>query len=311
MAPPRARLYCFTFHAYDWTIIELIKGIKHTWLVFQTEKGKTRGTPHLQGVIHFKNPISLRAAKALFPVDSKGRKSVHLEVAIKSPMVNLNYCTKVETRLEDNYYRFEGGQMPAQGQRSDLLAIFEFIRQAPLTPELQLWEQFPIPMLRYRRAFQRFQQCLVTAQSSMPIVTVVYGPTGTGKSHFCQEQAMVLFPEILPYYLPPSTPGGTPWADGYTGQPVVIINDFSGVMPFRTFLQILDKYPVLMQTKGGFTQWSPSHIFISANLHPSKWYPKDDPAYMFGPLRRRLETLPSRIIHMYQIYLGIADPDVE
>lgn len=34
----------------------------------------------------------------------------------------------------------------------------------------------------------------------------------------------------------------------------------------------MDRYPIGVEKKGGFTWWNPSKIFITTNYHPKEWY---------------------------------------
>lgn len=96
-----------------------------------------------------------------------------------------------------------------------------------------------------------------------PYVTVLHGPTGSGKTRRAFEHD----PELWSY-------PGSGWFDGYYGQATVLFDDFSGSEFKITFLlRLLDRYPMQVPVKGGFTWWAPEQIFITSNLSPDRWYP--------------------------------------
>lgn len=70
----------------------------------------------------------------------------------------------------------------------------------------------------------------------------LWGPTGVGKSH----AALVDFdPET--HYIYKNDNG---WWDGYTGQKIVVVNDFRGEIKYNELLQMLDKWPHYVKRRG-------------------------------------------------------------
>ena len=94
-------------------------------------------------------------------------------------------------------------------------------------------------------------------------VQVYWGRTGLGKTRkaFHQSKHNVWF------Y------GSDGWFDGYCGQENVIFDDFGGHEFKLTYLlKLLDRYPMDVRIKGGFTCWCPRTIYITSNKNPSDWY---------------------------------------
>ena len=56
-------------------------------------------------------------------------------------------------------------------------------------------------------------------------------------------------------------------------QETVIIDDFYGWMPFDTLLRLTDRYPMLVDIKGGAVQFTAKRIIITSNEVPDNWYP--------------------------------------
>lgn len=295
MSTTRCRGWCFTFHNYDETTIIDIKDIDCRWMIFQTEKGDENHTDHIQGAMWFNDGKDLVNTKAYFPLDTKGKDSVHLERVRGSPAQNKKYCTKIETRNILNFVAYEKGEMPEQGRRTDLAEILVILDEDPLMPEIELWKLYPMHMEQYGRRILHYQSLLIQEQTCHPKVIVYYGKTGTGKSHTSRKDALqVAMQTSNIYYFKVQQINGTIWIDGYMGQKCVIIEDYRGIIPYHTFLRMLDTYPIHVQTKGGFSNWCPQVIWINSNIHPSLWYPKQD----YAPLKRCLTSFGSKIIEM-------------
>lgn len=84
----RNRFWFFTHNNYTEDDIPKYTSLKCDYC-FQEEKGNN-GTPHLQGILMYKNAISFNALKKAFP-------STHWEIC-KNKIAAIQYCTKVESR---------------------------------------------------------------------------------------------------------------------------------------------------------------------------------------------------------------------
>lgn len=65
----------------------------------------------------------------------------------------------------------------------------------------------------------------------------------------------------------------TGWWDGYEGQQVVIIDEFYGWLGYDFILRLTDRYPLLVETKGGTVQFVSRVVIFTSNSHPRDWYP--------------------------------------
>jgi len=111
--------------------------------------------------------------------------------------------------------------------------------------------------------------------------TVLWGDTGTGKSHRAWESC-----GIEAYSKDPRTKF---WC-GYSGQESVIFDEFRGAIDIAHLLRWCDKYPVRVEVKGGSVPLSAKKLVFTSNLHPSAWYPELDPV-TYAALERRLEII--------------------
>ncbi len=88
--PTRSRKWCFTLNNYtdeEYTsITNYCKKSKLTYCIGK-ELGKDKKTPHLQGYIEYKNPVSFNTLKKLLP-------KAHIEKARGTKAQNFDYCSK-------------------------------------------------------------------------------------------------------------------------------------------------------------------------------------------------------------------------
>lgn len=66
------------------------------------------------------------------------------------------------------------------------------------------------------------------------------------------------------------------WWDGYSGQKVVLIEEFRGQVQLQKMLQVLDKYPLRLEIKGGSVPARYELVIVTSNTRPEDWYP-DNP----------------------------------
>lgn len=53
----------------------------------------------------------------------------------------------------------------------------------------------------------------------------------------------------------------------------LVVDDFYSNWKYTTFLEVCDRYPTEVHTKGGFAQLLIRHVVFTSNLDPIKWYP--------------------------------------
>jgi len=239
------RRWCFTIN--NWTPLqeESLKSLQSKYLVFGHETCPTTGTPHIQGYIEFVNRKSLAAVRLLIP-------GAHLSTAKGTAQENRAYCTKEDT---DSF--FESGQCEGQGSRTDLNALMQDIKAG--NTHLQLIETHPEAYFKYHVGIDKAMQIFAPKRNWLMHVEWIYGPTGTGKSHYANEAAG----EDV-YRKPPGK-----WWDGYTGQNTVILDEYRpDWWTFYYLLLLLDRYPLTVEIKGGTRSFSSRVILITA---PCRW----------------------------------------
>lgn len=112
---------------------------------------------------------------------------------------------------------------------------------------------------RYRKSFAEYRM-LISAKVCRDVsVYVLWGKPGTGKTR-------IVF-DTFPSLWIASDPT-LQWFNGYNGEDVVLLDDYRGEASDSFLLRLLDRYPMLVPTKGGFVPWVPTTIIIASNLSP-------------------------------------------
>lgn len=249
----RARAWCFTLNNYNDTKVEIIRNIECQYYIFGKEIAPTTGTEHLQGYIYFKNAITFSSIKNKLPDGS------HIEAAKGSPQQNIAYCSK-SGNTEDK------GVAPKQGERTDLIGIKDAIVNGKKVDEIVLED--PEIYHQYGRTLEKIEDIVQRSQFRTEMTTCewITGPTGSGKSH----KAFQNYDPKTHYVLNTEDNG---WWDGYTGQDIVIINDFKGEIRYGQLLQLIDKWPYTVKRRN--RQPSPfvsKHIIITSIFTPQECY---------------------------------------
>lgn len=173
----------------------------------------------------------------------------------------------------DDYSEKEGRERqtsgtPAQGQgfRGDIMQIKNDILAGKVTVD-QVAVDDPIKFHQYGRTLSKIEDLALRKQfrSWMTTCEWIYGPTGTGKSARAFEGYN---PDT--HYLWKDDKG---WQDGYVGQPIVIMNDFRGEIPYNSLLQLIDRYPHFVSRRGREpAPFLAKHVIITSSLSPDQVY---------------------------------------
>lgn len=261
----RHRAYCFTINNYSESDLfgckQLQKHAKYAIVGF--EIAPTTDMKHLQGFVHFNNPISFDAMKKMLP-------RAHIAVANGSDTQNKEYCSK-----EGNLLFEYGEPSVGQGQRTDIKEITAKIKSKEITLE-EIMFDYPEMYLKYSRSFEKMYNAVLSARETPPQVHWRWGKAGTGKTRFCIEK----HPK---HYIK----DGTMWWDGYYQQEAIIIDDFDNLIPYRTLLRMLDRYVYQGQIKGGYIQINSPYIYITCEYPPEHYWTDNE----LAQVKRRLTSV--------------------
>lgn len=260
----RHRNYCFTSFKCDRFLNGDSKfkdwsknGIKY--IVYQVEKCASTGKEHIQGYFEGKR-MSYKAVRECF-----GDDSIHLELRRGSQAEAIAYCKKEDTRISGP---FEFGVKNNQGARNDLRSIYEDIVNDSSLEDIT--ERYAGQMIRYGRGIKDlyYNHLNSTIPNFKEVqCTILYGDAGTGKTKYIYDK----FDPAEVYRLRRSN-NGTLWFDGYTGQKVLLIDEFYGWITWSDLLEFTDGYKLKLDVKGGFTFKNWDYVFITSNKAPENWY---------------------------------------
>lgn len=271
------RHICFT--CFDLSLLDRLARLNYEedvrYVIAQVERGNETQRLHVQGYIECFAPHRFPWYKRAL-----GDDTIHLERRRGTREEARNYCRKSDSR-QWGPYEFGRWQAGGQGRRNDLDGIRQRIREGA-TP-LDVADSDFGAWVRHYQAFDRYSAMAYSSDLRLRDlrVDVLWGPTGTGKTH----RAFQVDPTA--YRLVPPRSDGSIWWDGYSGQATVIIDDYERWIPYRTLLMYLDKYPIMLPIKGSFTPARYTRVVITSNLEPDMWHPDKE----YEPLRRRLHHI--------------------
>lgn len=228
----------------------------------QLEQGKESNYIHWQILVAFKKKIRLGGVKSLF-----GDKC-HAEPSRSKAATE--YVWKDDTAITAT--RFELGKIKLKRNCSD---DWEAIRDNAKCGRM---DDIPADVyVRYYRSLKNIATDHLQPVEKERNVFVFWGKTGTGKSRRAWREAG------LDAY--PKDPRCKFW-DGYRSHSHVVIDEFRGAIDIAHLLRWFDRYPVIVEVKGGSVVFVADSIWITSNLHPRDWYPGVDTLTMDALLRR-------------------------
>lgn len=254
-------------------------GEKIDYMIAQLEEGE-RGTRHFQGYIEFSCQMRLTTVKNIIPAAHWERRKGNRDQA-------RDYCKKDESRIRGPW---EVGSWQTNMQAPKKSKHEEFTKAIKEGKgDLELLEQYPALFLRYHKAVDKIRSLKIPQRDWKTTVSVILGPTGTGKSRYAHEK----YPDAF-------WKTADQWWDNYEGEETVIFDEFDGSwFPFTQLLRILDRYKLKVPVKGGFVSFAAKKIVIISNHGISKWYSGDR-------LRPKIEALHRRI-DIYKLFLAEDD----
>nr|UOF81644.1 rep protein [Cressdnaviricota sp.] len=253
----RSRCWCFTLNNYTDKDIESLHTAIPDWvdyIIYGKEKG-AQGTPHLQGYIEVSQPLGMKRLK-LYLGDR-----VHLEVRRGSQAQAIKYCKK-------DGDIWEHGTPKAQGKRTDLDLTRSLVLQGKSMRELCM-ETSSYQTIRMAEKLLTYVE---PSRRDPPEIIWIYGPSGYGKSHLAWE--------IAPHAY---SLEDAKWWQGYDHHTEVILDNYVQTFaPIRFMLRMLDRYPMIVEYKGGSRQLLATHFIITSVDSPRDFFvsTKEYPEWM-------------------------------
>lgn len=246
----RARSVCFTYHDYqldgaDQRFQRYAQECSR-YMVLGYEVCPDTGRQHIQGYVAWENPRSLKK----FQQDI-GLKRFHYEVTRGTPLQASNYCKK-----DGKFWEF--GTLPQQGERTDWNKAINDLNNGSDIVTVVAEQPQLLPAIR---SLEKYKSLLDKSTHRDVKVIFLVGSPGTGKTRWAWDN----YPDLY------SKPEGH-WWDGYTGQQTILLDDYYGDIPYSIFLKVLDRYPLNLPIKGGFTPAKYTTVIITSNKSFTRWY---------------------------------------
>lgn len=258
-----------------------IRQDKVRYLVFQREVCPKTKRLHLQGYLELKTPMRYKAIDEMFSANMNFLKRRGTREEAR------DYCMKSDSRdPQPNSGPHEAGiwNKDGSGHRSDLDSLCEMLADG--ASQRQLYQQSPATWCRNYRALAKAESFYAPAMRDKPDILVLWGPPGVGKTKKAYEHITNnghSLDKVYTFNL------GKNWWNDYVDQPIVVFDDFNGSeddIPFRFLLNVLDRTPIQVPTKGGSARFKANCFIFTSNRHPSEWYV--GVSYNTGQLKRRI-----------------------
>lgn len=252
----KSNRFCFTKN--NWSDLDVaLWNDENVWTKFKYscfgfEVGKS-GTPHLQGYFEFENNTKLRLSAVQTRIQGLGLMGYHVEIAKGTGIQNYTYCSK------DGDFTEHGVRPKGQGKRTDIDVVCEDISKGGFGMK-QCIEKYPAQVVKFGNGLERIIQHYQPRRSFKTEVWWFWGPTGSGKSRWAWEKE----PDA---YMKSSS---HKWWDGYIGQESVILDDYRPCkeMPFNFMLNLMDRYPLSVERKGGMIEFITKRIYVTSPYCP-------------------------------------------
>ena len=272
----RSRGWCFTLNNYSEDDELLVYDLAHRcdYICVGRERGAS-GTPHFQGYIYWSTLKSLSQM-------CEEIHGAHWEPQRGTPAQASEYCKK-----EGDY--FEHGTLPLQRQerggmekeRWELaLSAYKAGNYEAVPPDI---------LIRYGKGLDFAVSKLVKYDLSDTEEKMewYYGASGTGKSRRARDENPGAYLKMC-----------NKWWDGYSGEDVVIIEDFdkSHSVLCHHMKIWADRYSFPAEIKGAKMDIRPKKIIVTSNYHPRDiWIESAD----LDPIMRRF-----RITHFNSLFVN-------
>ncbi|AYP28791.1 MAG: helicase [Cressdnaviricota sp.] len=261
-----------------------------TYIVAQAELCPTTKRLHIQGYVECKERWSWHRTRS--DVFDQYMPGACFAAARGSASENKRYCTKLESRMpgtepvEIGDAQGDAGETHNAGKALD--RVFADIKAGDSMEAII--DKYGFGMfVRHERALKSAMCTWGKRRDAMPKVVLLIGPSGSGKSRWVQRT----YPRR--YRMTFGNGGNSAWFDGYNGEDVIELSEFRGQLQLAFMLDLLDRYELKVQTKGGTTQCVSSTVVITSNDEPTEWYPmmegRDE---KLKPLLRRIEEYGTR-----------------
>ena len=237
-------------------LVEQLENYNPKYGIACKEVGPTGGNKHFHVLIMCEKRIQTRKGEKLITIDGI---RPHVERINNNINRIIQYIKKGGYTTEFNpENRPKTVIKPSRQEKAKLLM------QGNLEELFMNGDLGAVDVIRAQKLRSIFQLARPVEKYSKKLVLWFKGETGEGKTRKAFEIAEKF---NLSFWM---TNDSLKWYDGYTGQELVIIDDFRKNMlgDWNYLLRLLDGYGLAVQVKGGFTTWKPKIIIITSPATP-------------------------------------------
>jgi hypothetical protein len=250
------------------SILETIRNLKPSYFCL-SEEIATTGTHHYHIYLERSSAWRYKTILANFP-------GAHVDIASGTTGENRDYVSKsgkwentakAETSVPGSFY--EEGDPLTCSKSSTMQQLIECIQSGQSTTEIILAN----PKLAFRgEAIDELRERLVSDQSRYQMRTLnvqyLFGATGSGKTRSIYSKYSASEICRISNY-----PASGIRFDAYTGQKVLVFEEFAGQVKIRDMLNYLDIYPITLPARYRDRVACFTEVYLTSNLPPNDLYP--------------------------------------
>ncbi len=254
-------------------------------------------TPHTHLFVQFKNPVYFSSIKKIF-------SSAHIEEAQGTSEENRAYIRKEgkweqtekgTTNLKDTFEEWGTMQKSGQGKRNDLANLYQMIKDG--YSNVEILENNPDNILNLQHIDKARLEILSSRYKSERrlnlLVTYVSGSTGFGKSRYILDSHGDSNVYRVTDYKHPF--------DTYSGEDVLVFEEFRSDLPIGNMLNYLDIYPLQLPARYNNRQACYNFIYIVSN-----WKLEDQYHNIYLEQKETWNAFLRRI-HKVRVYTAIGE----
>lgn len=286
------------------------------YFVFAREKGNGSinnpdGTEHYQGYIEFLSPKKFSTMKGYFSADRIG-VNAHISPRQYSRQSCVDYVKKVglhadkaDTRIGEVY---EYGNPPQQGKRNDievdLKQMVEMKKQG--YSDMEIFEAFPHAHARFHNYVEKiamgYKMNPYKKQRRELEVVYIFGKSGIGKTSYVMNK----YGDENVFRLTDYGTTGDPIFDDYSGQDVIVFEEFRSSVKIEKMLNYLDIYPTTLHARYNDKTACYTKVYILTNISIIEQYPID-----FAEHFTTWQAFIRRINRIYNFDISKTEPQKE
>lgn len=247
-----------------------------------------QGTPHTHLLVIFSSRVRFSTIKKNFP-------SAHIEATNGSVKDNIAYIKKdgkwlntdkCHTSVKGTYE--EWGTPPKnQGRKAEFEQIVDLIQQGYTNAEMLIINNDYFPFVD---KIDRVRTMLLTERFKNDIrldmqVTYIFGETGAGKTRgILETHGTSNIYRICDYEHP---------FDGYSCQPVLVMDEFRSQLKISNLLQYLDIYPIELPARysNKFACYSSVYLISNWDLKKQYWMNQAEDKETWNAFLRRIHSV--------------------